>query len=106
MAHDPSSSAQLRVLRFHSCPIDAATAKTFKNIKQLSMGAIITTTLHEKHVISILYEKITDPHFCKSYNLVPATLCRGTLCQGTLRHPTPDRRKVAQGFSFSRAAVE
>ena len=27
MAHDPSSSAQLRVLRFHSCPIDAATAK-------------------------------------------------------------------------------
>ena len=69
------------------------------------MGAILTTTLHEKHVISILYEKITDPHFRKSYNLAPATLRRGTLRQGTLRHPTPDRRKVAQGFSFSRAAI-
>ena len=69
------------------------------------MGAILTTTLHEKHVISILYEKTTDSHFCKSYNLVPATLCRGTLCQGTLCHPRPDRHKVAQAFSFSRAAI-
>ena len=37
LAHDPSSSAQLRVLRFHSCPIDAAIPlKTLKHKKKLT----------------------------------------------------------------------
>jgi hypothetical protein len=46
----------------------------------------------------MLHGKIMDPHFCKSYNLVPVTLCWGTLCRGTLCHPGPDRHKVAEVF--------